>query len=134
MYLTCPEAQLIMGVKAGLLAHYLYQNEFRGVIDLSDQKPLMDAIEKIGIEIDPVEMMKFKSKSKSHFIIPLASVLDKMRRRETRKITAKEKKLAAALKKQEKEKAKQMVDQKIQEAVLEQIKIRKEMEGISHGD
>lgn len=130
LYLTSPEAQLVMGVNSGLIAHYFYRNEFRGVIDMSDQKPLMQAIRMVGIEIDPVELEKFNKKSKSHFLVPMSSVLDKMMRRETRKITAKEKKLAAALRKQEKAKAKAEVDDKIKEAVMEQIKNRKEMEGV----
>lgn len=130
LYLTSPEAQLVMGVNSGLIAHYFYRNEFRGVIDMSDQKPLMQAIRMVGIEIDPVELEKFNKKSKSHFLVPMSSVLDKMMRRETKKITAKEKKLAAALRKQEKAKAKAEVDDKIKEAVMEQIKNRKEMEGV----
>jgi len=134
LYLTSPEAQLVMGVKAGLIAHYFYRNEFRGVIDMSDQKPLMQAIRAVGIEIDPVELEKFNKKSKSHFLVPMSSVLDKMMRRETRKITAKEKKLAAALRKQEKAKERELIDEKIRAAVLEQINNRREMEGISHGD
>jgi peptidyl-tRNA hydrolase len=134
LYLTSPEAQLVMGVKAGLIAHYFYRNEFRGVIDMSDQKPLMQAIKAVGIEIDPVELEKFNKKSKSHFLVPMSSVLDKMMRRETRKITAKEKKLAATLKKQEKAKELQLVDEKIREAVLEQINNRREMEGVSNGN
>ena len=134
LYLTSPEAQLVMGVKAGLIAHYFYRNEFRGVIDMSDQKPLMQAIRAVGIEIDPVELEKFNKKSKSHFLVPMSSVLDKMMRRETRKITAKEKKLAATLKKQEKAKELQLVDEKIREAVLEQINNRREMEGVSNGN
>lgn len=134
LYLTSPEAQLVMGVKAGLIAHYFYRNEFRGVIDLSNQKPLMDAIRAVGIEIDPVELEKFNKKSKSHFLVPMSSVLDKMMRRETRKITAKEKKLAAALRKQEKAKERELVDEKIRAAVLEQINNRREMEGVSNGN
>ena len=134
LYLTSPEAQLVMGVKAGLIAHYFYRNEFRGVIDMSDQKPLMDAIKLVGIEIDPVELEKFNKKSKSHFLVPMSSVLDKMMRRETRKITAKEKKLAATLRKQEKAKERELVDEKIRAAVLEQINNRKEMEGVSNGN
>ena len=134
LYLTSPEAQLVMGVKAGLIAHYFYRNEFRGVIDLSNQKPLMDAIRAVGIEIDPVELEKFNKKSKSHFLVPMSSVLDKMMRRETRKITAKEKKLAAALRKQEKVKERELVDEKIRAAVLEQINNRREMEGVSNGN
>lgn len=134
LYLTSPEAQLVMGVKAGLIAHYFYRNEFRGVIDLSDQKPLMDAIRAVGIEIDPVELEKFNKKSKSHFLVPMSSVLDKMMRRETRKITAKEKKLAAALRRQEKAKERELVDEKIRAAVLEQINNRREMEGVSNGN
>jgi hypothetical protein len=134
LYLTSPEAQLVMGVKAGLIAHYFYRNEFRGVIDLSDQKPLMDAIRAVGIEIDPVELEKFNKKSKSHFLVPMSSVLDKMMRRETRKITAKEKKLTATLKKQEKAKERELVDEKIRAAVLEQINNRREMEGVSNGN
>jgi hypothetical protein len=134
LYLTSPEAQLVMGVKAGLIAHYFYRNEFRGVIDLSDQKPLMQAIRAVGIEIDPVELEKFNKKSKSHFLVPMSSVLDKMMRRETRKITAKEKKLAATLKKQEKAKERELVDEKIRAAVLEQINNRREMEGVSNGN
>jgi hypothetical protein len=134
LYLTSPEAQLVMGVKAGLIAHYFYRNEFRGVIDLSDQKPLMQAIRAVGIEIDPVELEKFNKKSKSHFLVPMSSVLDKMMRRETRKITAKEKKLAATLRKQEKAKERELVDEKIRAAVLEQINNRREMEGVSNGN
>ena len=134
LYLTSPEAQLVMGVKAGLIAHYFYRNEFRGVIDLSNQKPLMDAIRAVGIEIDPVELEKFSKKSKSHFLVPMSSVLDKMMRRETRKITAKEKKLASTLKKQEKAKELELVDEKIRAAVLEQINNRREMEGVSNGN
>ena len=134
LYLTSPEAQLVMGVKAGLIAHYFYRNEFRGVIDLSNQKPLMDAIRAVGIEIDPVELEKFNKKSKSHFLVPMSSVLDKMMRRETRKITAKEKKLSAALRKQEKVKERELVDEKIRAAVLEQINNRREMEGVSNGN
>jgi hypothetical protein len=134
LYLTSPEAQLVMGVKAGLIAHYFYRNEFRGVIDMSDQKPLMQAIRMVGIEIDPVELEKFNKKSKSHFLVPMSSVLDKMMRRETRKITAKEKKLAATLKKQEKAKERELVDEKIRAAVLEQINNRREMEGVSNGN
>jgi len=134
LYLTSPEAQLVMGVKAGLIAHYFYRNEFRGVIDLSNQKPLMDAIRAVGIEIDPVELEKFNKKSKSHFLVPMSSVLDKMMRRETRKITAKEKKLASTLKKQEKAKERELVDEKIRAAVLEQINNRREMEGVSNGN
>ena len=134
LYLTSPEAQLVMGVKAGLIAHYFYRNEFRGVIDLSNQKPLMDAIRAVGIEIDPVELEKFNKKSKSHFLVPMSSVLDKMMRRETRKITAKEKKLASTLKKQEKAKELELVDEKIRAAVLEQINNRREMEGVSNGN
>jgi hypothetical protein len=134
LYLTSPEAQLVMGVKAGLIAHYFYRNEFRGVIDMSDQKPLMQAIRAVGIEIDPVELEKFNKKSKSHFLVPMSSVLDKMMRRETRKITAKEKKLAATLKKQEKAKERELVDEKIRAAVLEQINNRREMEGVSNGN
>jgi peptidyl-tRNA hydrolase len=134
LYLTSPEAQLVMGVKAGLIAHYFYRNEFRGVIDMSDQKPLMQAIKAVGIEIDPVELEKFNKKSKSHFLVPMSSVLDKMMRRETRKITAKEKKLAATLKKQEKAKERELVDEKIRAAVLEQINNRREMEGVSNGN
>jgi len=134
LYLTSPEAQLVMGVKAGLIAHYFYRNEFRGVIDMSDQKPLMQAIRAVGIEIDPVELEKFNKKSKSHFLVPMSAVLDKMMRRETRKITAKEKKLAATLKKQEKAKERELVDEKIRAAVLEQINNRREMEGVSNGN
>lgn len=134
LYLTSPEAQLVMGVKAGLIAHYFYRNEFRGVIDMSDQKPLMQAIRMVGIEIDPVELEKFNKKSKSHFLVPMSSVLDKMMRRETRKITAKEKKLAATLRKQEKAKERELIDEKIRAAVLEQINNRKEMEGVSNGN
>jgi hypothetical protein len=134
LYLTSPEAQLVMGVKAGLIAHYFYRNEFRGVIDMSDQKPLMQAIRAVGIEIDPVELEKFNKKSKSHFLVPMSSVLDKMMRRETRKITAKEKKLTATLKKQEKAKERELVDEKIRAAVLEQINNRREMEGVSNGN
>ena len=134
LYLTSPEAQLVMGVKAGLIAHYFYRNEFRGVIDMSDQKPLMQAIRMVGIEIDPVELEKFNKKSKSHFLVPMSSVLDKMMRRETRKITAKEKKLTATLKKQEKAKERELVDEKIRAAVLEQINNRREMEGVSNGN
>lgn len=134
LYLTSPEAQLVMGVKAGLIAHYFYRNEFRGVIDMSDQKPLMQAIRAVGIEIDPVELEKFNKKSKSHFLVPMSSVLDKMMRRETRKITAKEKKLAATLKKQEKAKERELIDEKIRAAVLEQINNRREMEGVSNGN
>ena len=134
LYLTSPEAQLVMGVKAGLIAHYFYRNEFRGVIDLSDQKPLMQAIRMVGIEIDPVELEKFNKKSKSHFLVPMSSVLDKMMRRETRKITAKEKKLAANLRKQEKAKERELIDEKIRAAVLEQINNRREMEGVSNGN
>lgn len=134
LYLTSPEAQLVMGVKAGLIAHYFYRNEFRGVIDMSDQKPLMQAIRMVGIEIDPVELEKFNKKSKSHFLVPMSSVLDKMMRRETRKITAKEKKLASTLKKQEKAKERELVDEKIRAAVLEQINNRREMEGVSNGN
>ena len=134
LYLTSPEAQLVMGVKAGLIAHYFYRNEFRGVIDLSNQKPLMDAIRAVGIEIDPVELEKFNKKSKSHFLVPMSSVLDKMMRRETRKITAKEKKLAAALRKQEKAKERELVDEKIRLAILEQLNNRREMEGVSNGN
>ena len=134
LYLTSPEAQLVMGVKAGLIAHYFYRNEFRGVIDLSNQKPLMDAIRAVGIEIDPVELEKFNKKSKSHFLVPMSSVLDKMMRRETRKITAKEKKLAATLRKQEKAKERELIDEKIRAAVLEQINNRREMEGVSNGN
>jgi len=134
LYLSSPEAQLVMGVKAGLIAHYFYRNEFRGVIDMSDQKPLMQAIRAVGIEIDPVELEKFNKKSKSHFLVPMSSVLDKMMRRETRKITAKEKKLAATLKKQEKVKERELVDEKIRAAVLEQINNRREMEGVSNGN
>ena len=63
-----------------------------------------------------------------------SSVLDKMMRRETRKITAKERQLTAAMKKQEKDKEKAMADEKIREAVLEQINIRREMEGVSNGN
>jgi hypothetical protein len=127
LYLTSPEAQLVMGVKAGLIAHYFYRNEFRGVIDMSDQKPLMDAIKLVGIEIDPVELEKFNKKSKSHFLVPMSSVLAKMMRRETRKITAKEKKIALALKREE-------IDEKVKEAVLEQINMRREMEGVSNAE
>lgn len=134
LYLTSPEAQLVMGVKAGLIAHYFYRNEFRGVIDMSDQKPLMQAIRMVGIEIDPVELEKFNKKSKSHFLVPMSSVLDKMMRRETRKITAKEKKLASTLKKQEKAKERELVDEKIRLAILEQLNNRREMEGISNGN
>ena len=134
LYLTSPEAQLVMGVKAGLIAHYFYRNEFRGVIDMSDQKPLMDAIKLVGIEIDPVELEKFNKKSKSHFLVPMSSVLAKMMRRETRKITAKEKRIAVALKREEKAKERQMIDQKVKDAVLEQINMRREMEGASNGD
>ena len=134
LYLTSPEAQLVMGVKAGLIAHYFYRNEFRGVIDMSDQKPLMDAIKLVGIEIDPVELEKFNKKSKSHFLVPMSSVLAKMMRRETRKITAKEKRIAVALKREEKAKERQMIDQKVKDAVLEQINMRREMEGISNGN
>ena len=134
LYLTSPEAQLVMGVKAGLIAHYFYRNEFRGVIDLSNQKPLMDAIRAVGIEIDPVELEKFNKKSKSHFLVPMSSVLDKMMRRETRKITAKEKKLASTLKKQEKAKERELVDEKIRLAILEQLNNRREMEGVSNGN
>ena len=134
LYLTSPEAQLVMGVKAGLIAHYFYRNEFRGVIDMSDQKPLMQAIRMVGIEIDPVELEKFNKKSKSHFLVPMSSVLDKMMRRETRKITAKEKKLTTTLRKQEKAKERELVDEKIRAAVLEQINNRKEMEGVSNGN
>ena len=64
----------------------------------------------------------------------MSSVLDKMMRRETRKITAKEKKLAATLRKQEKAKERELVDEKIRAAVLEQINNRKEMEGVSNGN
>lgn len=134
LYLTSPEAQLVMGVKAGLIAHYFYRNEFRGVIDMSDQKPLMQAIRMVGIEIDPVELEKFNKKSKSHFLVPMSSVLDKMMRRETRKITAKEKKLASTLKKQEKAKERELVDEKIRLAILEQLNNRREMEGVSNGN
>jgi len=134
LYLTSPEAQLVMGVKAGLIAHYFYRNEFRGVIDMSDQKPLMQAIRAVGIEIDPVELEKFNKKSKSHFLVPMSSVLDKMMRRETRKITAKEKKLTATLRKQDKAKERELVDEKIRAAVLEQINNRREMEGVSNGN
>lgn len=134
LYLTSPEAQLVMGVNSGLIAHYFYRNEFRGVIDMSDQKPLMQAIRMVGIEIDPVELEKFNKKSKSHFLVPMSSVLDKMMRRETRKITAKEKKLAATLRKQEKAKERELVDEKIRAAVLEQINNRREMEGVSNGN
>ena len=101
---------------------------------MSDQKPLMQAIRMVGIEIDPVELEKFNKKSKSHFLVPMSSVLDKMMRRETRKITAKEKKLAATLRKQEKAKERELVDEKIRAAVLEQINNRKEMEGVSNGN
>ena len=66
--------------------------------------------------------------------MPMSSVLDKMMRRETRKITAKERQLTAAMKKQEKDKEKAMADEKIREAVLEQINIRREMEGVSNGN
>lgn len=134
LYLTSPEAQLVMGVKAGLIAHYFYRNEFRGVIDMSDQKPLMQAIRMVGIEIDPVELEKFNKKSKSHFLVPMSSVLDKMMRRETRKITAKEKKLAATLRREQKAKERELVDEKIRAAVLEQINNRREMEGVSNGN
>ena len=134
LYLTSPEAQLVMGVNSGLIAHYFYRNEFRGVIDMSDQKPLMQAIRMVGIEIDPVELEKFNKKSKSHFLVPMSSVLDKMMRRETRKITSKEKKLAATLRKQEKAKERELVDEKIRAAVLEQINNRREMEGVSNGN
>lgn len=134
LYLTSPEAQLVMGVNSGLIAHYFYRNEFRGVIDMSDQKPLMQAIRMVGIEIDPVELEKFNKKSKSHFLVPMSSVLDKMMRRETRKITAKEKKFAATLRKQEKAKERELVDEKIRAAVLEQINNRREMEGVSNGN
>lgn len=134
LYLTSPEAQLVMGVKAGLIAHYFYRNEFRGVIDMSDQKPLMQAIRAVGIEIDPVELEKFNKKSKSHFLVPMSSVLDKMMRRETRKITAKEKKLALALKREEKAKERQMIDEKTRDAVLEQINNRREMGDVSNGN
>jgi hypothetical protein len=134
LYLTSPEAQLVMGVKAGLIAHYFYRNEFRGVIDMSDQKPLMDAIKLVGIEIDPVELEKFNKKSKSHFLVPMSSVLAKMMRRETRKITAKEKKIALALKREEKAKERQLIDEKVKEAVLEQINMRREMEGVSNAE
>jgi hypothetical protein len=134
LYLTSPEAQLVMGVKAGLIAHYFYRNEFRGVIDMSDQKPLMQAIRAVGIEIDPVELEKFNKKSKSHFLVPMSSVLAKMMRRETRKITAKEKRIAVALKREEKAKERQMIDEKVKEAVLEQINMRREMEGVSNGN
>jgi len=134
LYLTSPEAQLVMGVKAGLIAHYFYRNEFRGVIDMSDQKPLMDAIKLVGIEIDPVELEKFHKKSKSHFLVPMSSVLAKMMRRETRKITAKEKRIAVALKREEKAKERQLIDEKVKEAVLEQINIRREMEGVSNAE
>jgi len=134
LYLTSPEAQLVMGVKAGLIAHYFYRNEFRGVIDMSDQKPLMDAIRLVGIEIDPVELEKFNKKSKSHFLVPMSSVLAKMMRRETRKITAKEKKIALALKREEKAKERQLIDEKVKEAVLEQINMRREMEGVSNAE
>ena len=134
LYLTSPEAQLVMGVKAGLILHYFYQNEFRGVINLSDQKPLMDAIKLVGIEIDSVELEKFNKKSKNHFLVPISSVLAKMRRRETRKITAKENKIALALKREEKAKERQMVDEKIKDAVLEQINMRREMEQVSNGE
>lgn len=134
LYLTSPEAQLVMGVNSGLIAHYFYRNEFRGVIDMSDQKPLMQAIRMVGIEIDPVELEKFNKKSKSHFLVPMSSVLDKMMRRETRKITAKEKKLAATLRKQEKAKERELIDEKIRAAVLEQINNRREMEGVSNGN
>lgn len=134
LYLTSPEAQLVMGVKAGLIAHYFYRNEFRGVIDMSDQKPLMEAIILVGIEIDPADLKKFVAKSKSHFLVPMSSVLDKMMRRETRKITAKERQLAATLKKQKKAREKELVDKKIQAAVLEQINNRREMEGVSNGN
>jgi hypothetical protein len=134
LYLTSPEAQLVMGVKAGLIAHYFYRNEFRGVIDMSDQKPLMDAIRLVGIEIDPVELEKFNKKSKSHFLVPMSSVLAKMMRRETRKITAKEKKIALALKREEKAKERQLIDEKVKEAVLEQINMRREMEGVFNAE
>jgi len=134
LYLTSPEAQLVMGVKAGLIAHYFYRNEFRGVIDMSDQKPLMEAIRLVGIEIDPADLKKFRDKSKSHFLVPMSSVLDKMMRRETRKITAKEKKLAATLKREQKAKERELIDEKIRAAVLEQINNRKEMEGVSNGN
>ena len=134
LYLTSPEAQLVMGVKAGLIAHYFYRNEFRGVIDMSDQKPLMQAIRAVGIEIDPVELEKFNKKSKSHFLVPVSSVLAKMMRREARKITAKEKRIAVALKREEKAKERQMIDEKVKEAVLEQINMRREMEGVSNGN
>jgi hypothetical protein len=134
LYLTSPEAQLVMGVKAGLIAHYFYRNEFRGVIDMSDQKPLMDAIRLVGIEIDPVELEKFNKKSKSHFLVPMSSVLAKMMRRETRKITAKEKRIALALKREEKAKERQLIDEKVKEAVLEQINMRREMEGVSNAE
>ena len=134
LYLTSPEAQLVMGVNSGLIAHYFYRNEFRGVIDMSDQKPLMQAIRMVGIEIDPVELEKFNKKSKSHFLVPMSSVLDKMMRRETRKITAKEKKLAATLKKEQKAKERELIDEKIRAAVLEQINNRREMEGVSNGN
>ena len=134
LYLTSPEAQLVMGVKAGLIAHYFYRNEFRGVIDMSDQKPLMEAIRLVGIEIDPADLKKFRDKSKSHFLVPMSSVLDKMMRRETRKITAKEKKLAATLKREQKAKERELVDEKIRAAVLEQINNRREMEGVSNGN
>ena len=134
LYLTSPEAQLVMGVNSGLIAHYFYRNEFRGVIDMSDQKPLMQAIRMVGIEIDPVELEKFNKKSKSHFLVPMSSVLDKMMRRETRKITAKEKKLSATLRKQEKAKERELIDEKIRASVLEQINNRREMEGVSNGN
>ena len=134
LYLTSPEAQLVMGVKAGLIAHYFYRNEFRGVIDMSDQKPLMEAIRLVGIEIDPADLKKFRDKSKSHFLVPMSSVLDKMMRRETRKITAKEKKLAATLKREQKAKERELIDEKIRAAVLEQINNRREMEGVSNGN
>ena len=134
LYLTSPEAQLVMGVKAGLIAHYFYRNEFRGVIDMSDQTPLMEAIRLVGIEIDPADLKKFRDKSKSHFLVPMSSVLDKMMRRETRKITAKEKKLAATLKREQKAKELELIDEKIRAAVLEQINNRKEMEGVSNGN
>ena len=134
LYLTSPEAQLLMGISSGLIAHYFYRNEFRGVIDINDQRPFMAAIKLTGIEIDPVLMEKFQKKSKSQYLVPMASVITKMMRRETRKMTAKENAFSDMLKKQEKEREKEILDERTKDAVLEQIRIRKEMEGDYNGN
>ena len=88
-YLTVTEAAFILKTPASHMTRMIYKSEFRGLVNINDNDPLIKKLAEHRIDLNEEEYAKLASRVRAVYLIPFSSVLDKMARRKERKIVAK---------------------------------------------